>query len=117
MQAYIILGLSIALNLLLIWYVIKLLQKLMFVSENMSDLFMTSRAFQVFIKELHAMQSYFGEPIIQELMVRVGEITQELEAFRDVFEYTLDDELDQELEEALNGEEEEEKKPLFYAGP
>jgi hypothetical protein len=107
MQAYIILGLSVALNLLLIWYVVKLLQKLMFVSENMSDLFLTCRAFEVFIKDLHTMQSYHGEPIIQELMVRIGQVSQELESFRDVFE---------ELEEALHAEEEE-KKPLFYAGP
>ncbi len=116
MQAYIILGLSVALNLLLIWYVVKLLQKLMFVSENMSDLFLTCRAFEVFIKDLHTMQSYHGEPIIQELMVRIGQVSQELESFRDVFEYTLDGELDEELEEALHAEEEE-KKPLFYAGP
>ena len=83
----------------------------------MSDLFLTSRAFQVFIKDMHAMQSYYGEPIIQELMTRIGQVSTELEAFRDVFEYTLDGELEQELEEALNAEEEIEEKPLFYAGP
>ncbi len=41
----------------------------------------------------------------------------EIEVFRDVFEYTLDVELEQELEEAYNAEEEIEKKPLFYPSP
>ena len=116
MQVYILLGFSIALNLLLIWYAAKVLQKLMYVSENMADLFLTTRAFQVFVKDLHAMQSYYGEPIIQELMTRIQQVSEELEEFRGIFEYTIDEELDQELEEALNAEEEEQEKSLLYAG-
>ena len=103
-------------NVFLGWYIYRLLQKLMFISENMSDLFLTTKAFQVFVKQMYSMDSFHGEPIIQELISRVREVNDEISNFREIFEYTIDDELEQELEEALNAEEEEQEKSLLYAG-
>ena len=103
-------------NMLLAWYISKLLRKLMFISENISDLFLTTKAFQVFVKQMYSMDSFHGEPIIQELILRVREVNDEISGFREIFEYTIDDELEQELEEALNAEEEEQEKSLLYAG-
>jgi len=103
-------------NVFLGWYIYRLLQKLMFISENMSDLFLTTKAFQVFVKQMYSMDSFHGEPIIQELISRVREVNDEISNFRQIFEYTIDDELEQELEEALNAEEEEQEKSLLYAG-
>ena len=116
MFIYTALILSLLLNVLLGWYVSKILQKFVFISDNMSDLFLTTKAFQVFVKDMYSMDSYHGEPIIQELMIRIREVNEELSGFRDIFEYTLDTELEQELEEALNAEEEEQEKSLLYAG-
>jgi len=104
---YIILGISIILNGFLIWYVIKLLRKFMFISANISDLYLTTKAFQVFVSSLYSMESYHGEPIIQELVLKIKEVGAELESFRDVFIYTLDEEIDEELEGELNGTQEE----------
>tara|TARA_R100000664_G_C2723467_1_gene116178 strand:+ start:218 stop:499 length:282 start_codon:yes stop_codon:yes gene_type:complete len=87
----------------------------MFISENLADLFLTTKAFHVFVKSMYKMDSYNGEPMIEELMFRIRTVNGELEGFRDIFEYSIDDELDEELEEALNGEEEEQKS-LLYAG-
>ena len=116
MFIYISLIILLAVNLLLGWYISRLLQKLMFISENLSDLFLTTKAFQVFVKQMYSMDSFHGEPIIQELISRVREVNEEISNFREIFEYTIDDELEQELEEALNAEEEEQEKSLFYAG-
>jgi predicted solute-binding protein len=51
------------------------------------------------------MNSFHGEPIIQELVERVGIVLREIEVFRDVFEYTLDEELEEELNEIEKSEE------------
>jgi len=51
------------------------------------------------------MNSFHGEPIIQELVERVGIVLREIEVFRDVFEYTLDEELEEELNEIEQSEE------------
>jgi hypothetical protein len=116
MFIYIVLIISLTLNALLGWYVSRILQKFMFISDNMSDLFLTTKAFQVFVKNMYSMDSFHGEPIIQELVIRIKEVNEEISNFRDIFEDTLDAELEQELEEALNAEEEEQEKSLFYAG-
>lgn len=116
MFIYIVLIISLTLNALLGWYVSRILQKFMFISDNMSDLFLTTKAFQVFVKNMYSMDSFHGEPIIQELVIRIKEVNEEISNFRDIFEDTLDAELEQELEEALNAEEEEQEKSLLYAG-
>ncbi len=116
MFIYIILVTSLIANILFIWYVSRLLQKFVFVSDNMSDLFLTTKAFQVFVKDMYSMNSFHGEPIIQELILRIKEVNDEISNFREIFEYTIDNELEQELEEALNAEEEEQEKSLLYAG-
>ena len=116
MFIYIILVTSLIANILFIWYVSRLLRKFVFVSDNMSDLFLTTKAFQVFVKDMYSMNSFHGEPIIQELILRIKEVNDEISNFREIFEYTIDNELEQELEEALNAEEEEQEKSLLYAG-
>jgi hypothetical protein len=112
----VVLVVSLLANVLFIWYVSRLLKKFVFVSDNMSDLFLTTKAFQVFVKNMYSMDSFHGEPIIQELILRVREVNDEISNFREIFEYTIDDELEQELEEALNAEEEEQEKSLLYTG-
>jgi hypothetical protein len=103
MLTYFLVTGSLLLNVLLIWYIIKLLKKFYFISENLADLFLTIKAFRIFVSSLYSMDNYHGEPIIQELLVRVKEVNEEVDVFRDIFEYTLDEE----LEEELNAAEEE----------
>jgi len=98
-----ILILSTLLNGLLIWYVIKLLKKFIFISENFADLYLTTKAFRVFVSGLYSMDSYHGEPMIQELLYRTKEVNREIDEFREIFQYMLDEE----LEEELNAAEEE----------
>ena len=88
---------SFLVNTLLIWYVIRLLQKLLFISENITDLFIVTKGFENFAKSLYSMDSYNGEPLIQELIYRIKGVTNEIEVFRDTFEYTLDEETEEEL--------------------
>lgn len=116
MFIYIVLIISLVINVLLGWYISRILQKFMFISDNMSDLFLTTKAFHVFVKNMYSMDSFHGEPIIQELVLRIKEVNEEMSNFREIFEYTIDAELEEELEEALNAEEEEQEKSLLYAG-
>ena len=116
MFIHIVLITSLILNAFLGWYVSRILQKFVFISDNMSDLFLTTKAFHVFVKSMYSMDSFHGEPIIQELVLRIKEVNEEMSNFREIFEYTIDAELEQELEEALNAEEEEQEKSLLYAG-
>ena len=106
MTIYTILAISALLNLFLLWYLIRLLRKFYFISENIADLFLTTSAFQVFVQSLYSMDSYHGEPIIQELILKLRDVLEEIESFREVFQYTIDEELEEELNAAEEIEEE-----------
>ena len=97
---WLILAISVILNLLLGWYVVKLLRKFFFISENLADLFLILRALQTFVEGMYSTDTYHGEPTLQELIFRLRETTVELENFRSIFEYTLDEELEDELDAA-----------------
>jgi hypothetical protein len=105
---YFILVISILVNILLGWYTSRLLRKFMFISENLADLFLTLKAFQVFIKSMYGMDSYRGEPLIEELIIRAHDMNKEVGEFREIFEYSLDEE----MEEELNAAEEEAQKVI-----
>ena len=107
MWLYIFIGASAILNCLLAWYVVKLLRKFLFISQNLSDLFLTTKAFQIFVTDMYSMDSYHGEPVIENLVLRIREVSEEIEQFRDIFQYTLDEELEEELDGTTEEEEEE----------
>jgi hypothetical protein len=46
------------------------------------------------------MDNYHGEPYIQELVIKTREVIDEVENFRQIFEHTLDEELEEELDAA-----------------
>ena len=100
MELYVALAVSIVVNGLLLWYILRLLRKFVFITDNLADLFLTNKAFQVFLKSMYSMDNYHGEPMIQELMFRVGDVVEEIENFREIFEYSLDTELEEELNAA-----------------
>jgi hypothetical protein len=105
MSLYITLAVSVSVNILLGWYITRLLRKFMFISASIADLYLTTKAFQIFVKGMYSMDSYHGEPMIQELISRLREVGEEIELFRSVFEHSLDEEMEEELN-ATEAEEE-----------
>jgi hypothetical protein len=100
MTIYVAIILSTLLNVGLLWYTRKLLTKFLFISSNMADLYLIMKAFRVFVGSLYKMTSYNGEPMIEELIERLREVTDEIEKFRSIFEVMLDEELEGELDAA-----------------
>ncbi len=98
---------SVVLNIFLIWYVIRLVRKLLYISDNFADLFLTFRSFEAFVKSIYKMEILYGEPVIQDLIGRTKIVIEEIEVFRDVFEYTLDEELEEEINDIAKEAEEE----------
>jgi len=96
---YTSLAISIITNIFLVWYLIRLLKKFFFVSENIADLYLITRAFQAFVRTLFSMDSYHGEPMIQELIHRIKDVNEEIERFREVFVYMLDEQLEEEFDD------------------
>jgi len=101
-MTYLILGLilSVVLNILLIWYVYKVLAKLLYTSDNLGDLYVVFRVFEEFTSSLYAMDMYHGEPILEELVIKTKFVREELRKFEDIYSLTTDVErLEEDLED------------------
>jgi len=92
------LAISVILNIFLVWYLAKVLSKLLYTSDNIGDLYITFRMFEDFVSSLYDMQMFYGEPIIEELIVKTRLVTEELETFEEIYSLTTDIEpLEEEL--------------------
>jgi hypothetical protein len=81
----IFLSLSLALNVLLLWYIRKILFKLLFVSDNIDDLLQSARNFSGHLERIYNMETYYGDEIIKNLIGHSKEIVTELEEFEKIY--------------------------------
>tara|TARA_R110001592_G_scaffold361560_1_gene672481 strand:- start:41 stop:370 length:330 start_codon:yes stop_codon:yes gene_type:complete len=99
---------SILINILGVWYVSKILSKLLYTSDNLGDLYLTLRVYEEYVDELFQMDMFFGEPVIEGLIDRTKMVRQELEKFEEIYNLTTEIEYAEE-ENVVKTYEEEEK--------
>tara|TARA_Y100000034_G_C6696361_1_gene306876 strand:- start:201 stop:530 length:330 start_codon:yes stop_codon:yes gene_type:complete len=80
--------LSIALNVLLIWYIRKILEKLLFVSDNIGDLLSSLEKFAKHIDSVHEMEMFYGEPVLGNLIRHSKDLVEEIKSYRQIYELT-----------------------------
>lgn len=77
-----------ALNGVLLWYIRKMLGKLLAVSDNMGNLVEDLASYQNHLQKLYEMEMYYGEPSIKNLIVHSKEIIEHVKEFNDVYNLT-----------------------------
>ena len=83
-----LLVLSLALNGVLLWYIRKMLGKLLSVSDNMGNLVEDLASYQNHLQQLYEMEMYYGEPSIKNLIVHSKQIIEHVKEFNDVYNLT-----------------------------
>ena len=79
------LTLSVALNGVLLWYIRKMLGKLLSVSDNMGNLVEDLASYQNHLQQLYEMEMYYGEPSIKNLILHYKQIIEHVKEFNDVY--------------------------------
>jgi hypothetical protein len=77
--------LSVILNGILLWYIRKMLGKLLSVSDNIGNLVEDLTSYQNHLQQLYEMEMYYGEPSIKNLIVHSREIIEHVKEFSDVY--------------------------------
>jgi hypothetical protein len=96
----IILVLSIALNFLLGWYVVKLLQKIRTFTEGIFEIVEKLNLLAGHLETVHQLEMFYGEPVMQNLIKHLKVIVLDIKVFRDSFVISED----QEQQEVVNEE-------------
>lgn len=99
---------SLLLNIFLIWYVSKILGKLLYTSDNLGDLYVAFRIFEGFTTSMYNMEMFYGEPIMEELIAKTKLVCEEIEIFEEIYGLTTDLEM---IEEEMADDRSTEETP------
>ena len=95
----ILLLLSLIINTVVIWYIYKLLKRFLFLSDNLDDLFGELDGYTMHIENVHSLETFYGEPVLQNLMNHSKDVVEYVDDFKNLFDDTKDSLEDYEDEE------------------
>ena len=78
---------SLSINVLLIWYIRKMLTKLLYVSDSIGSLLVSAKDFSDHLEGLHAMEMYYGDETLGSLIKHSKQVIEDIREFEDI--YTL----------------------------
>ncbi len=81
-----LLGLSVIINVLLIWYLRKILVKFLFVSENIYDLKNIIEIYQNHLQVISELEMYFQDPHIEFLQKHTEDLLKQFEYYEEFYD-------------------------------
>ena len=113
--------LSVIGNFFGIWYIRKLLTKVLFVSQNLTDLVDVLETYRNHLRKIYSMEMFHGDETIKFLIQHTNSLLDVLEDYSDIYLMTEPIALDEEDEESYDDEEETGPPPIneenvFYGG-
>ena len=79
---------SISINALLLWYIRKMLTKLLYVSDSIGSLLVSAKDFSNHLDGLHAMEMYYGDETLGSLIKHSKQVIEDIKEFEDIYELT-----------------------------
>ena len=95
----IILTFSILINVFLMFYLRVVLAKLLFVSENLGDLDQMITNFNNHLTSVYELETFYGDDTLKRLLEHVGDLSEQLQGFEDIFSLTIEENLEIEPDE------------------
>jgi hypothetical protein len=90
---------SVTINALLLWYIRKMLTKLLYVSDSIGSLLVSARDFSNHLDGLHAMEMYYGDETLGSLIKHSKQVIEDIKEFEDIYELTNEGLLEDEEQE------------------
>tara|TARA_R110002050_G_scaffold13995_4_gene44514 strand:+ start:1493 stop:1813 length:321 start_codon:yes stop_codon:yes gene_type:complete len=75
---------SLSLNVVLVWYIIKLLTKLFFIQDNMEGLISLNQNFGDHLKELNELEMYYGDETLNGLLKHSKYVAEQIDVFAEI---------------------------------
>ena len=102
----ILLFISLAVNVCLVWYLIGVLKRLLLVSENLGDLVSIVSNFRGHVKSVYELEAFYGEPVLETLLKHAGALSEVLEEFEEIYTLTEEEDIEEDIEQDTEQEEE-----------
>ena len=89
-RSILILSISMMINGLLVWYAIKVLEKLSYVYDNISAMQEINNSFVEHLESVHEMEMYYGDPTLGALIKHSQLIVEQYTTFNEILEDLAD---------------------------
>jgi hypothetical protein len=86
----IICAISISINILLIWYIRKMLSKLLYISDSIGSLLLSAKNFSNHLNGLHEMETFYGDETLGGLIKHSKQVVEDIKEFEDIYTLTND---------------------------
>tara|TARA_Y100000114_G_scaffold113070_1_gene106949 strand:- start:1898 stop:2290 length:393 start_codon:yes stop_codon:yes gene_type:complete len=109
---------SVTINFVAFYYARGLLNRLMFVGDNLSDLTQMITSYRNHLKAVYSMEMFYGDETLQHLIDHTKSLYTILEEFEDAYEIAIPSENSEEEqeEEIKDAETTIDQENVFYAG-
>ena len=87
----ILLGVSILINILLVWYIRKMLKQLLFTSHNIGDLQISMDGFTSHLESIYELEMFYGDSTLEGLINHSKEVVKDIKDFEDIYSLTSED--------------------------
>ena len=89
----ILLGVSILINVFLVWYLARLLKKFLSISEELETLFLSLEDYSEHVNIVYGMERFYGDTTLENLMRHSKTVADQAENFRIIYDmnYELQD--------------------------
>mgnify|MGYP003142188702 FL=1 len=75
---------------LLVWYIRKMLQKLLYVSDSIGDLMVSAKNFSNHLDGIHEMETFYGDETLGGLIRHSKQVIEDIKEFEDIYTLTND---------------------------
>ena len=103
MIIYIFLIFSVLLNVFCAWYIWNILQRLLFVSENIDDMKISLNYFRQHLETLYELELFYGDETFKSFVEHAKDICDDINKFEEIFSLVAPE------EEGLDGDEQPEQ--------
>ncbi len=73
---------------MLIWYIRRMLQKLLYVSDSIGSLLMSAKDFSNHLQGLHELETYYGDETLGALIRHSKQVIEDINDFEDIYTLT-----------------------------
>ena len=71
----------------LVWYIRKMLSKLLYVSDSIGSLLISAKSFSKHLGGLHTMEMYYGDETLGALMKHSKQVIEDVKEFEDIYTF------------------------------
>ena len=97
-----ILVISISINILAVWYSVRLSRTTVYFSENMNDMLDMLTDFSNHVKSVYELETFYGDQVLHNLLKHGRDIVEQIESFEEILYLT--EELEEEGENMYDEE-------------